>query len=299
MISLILCVYNMTREVPRTLHTLTKTYQQEFTGEYEVIVVENGSSERLTKEQVEAFGPEFRYIYFDEGKVSPVFAINHAVASAKGDIVCILNDGARMLSPGVIGNAERAFKIFPNAVVATLSWHLGPKVQMQSIKEGYCQEVEDELLESIPWQTDGYSLFTKSVLAGSSIKGWFISPAESNCVFMTKKTFYEIGGQDERFVSPGGGLIALDFFKNAWLNEAVQPVMILGEGTFHQVHGGIATNAPKEVQQERMKRMRDEYKSIRGVEYTSPDREPYYLGHLPKEALPFVKISADKLLDSQ
>ncbi len=288
----------MTREVPRTLHTLTKSYQQKFTGDYEVIVVENGSSERLSKEQVEAYGPEFSYIYYDEGKVSPVFAINHAVASAKGDIVCILNDGARMLSPGIIANAERAFEIFPNAVVATLSWHLGPKVQMQSIKEGYCKEVEDELLESIPWQTDGYSLFTKSVFAGSSKNGWFIPPAESNCVFLTKTKYYEIGGQDERFDSPAGGFIALDFFKNAWLYETSQPVMLLGEGTFHQLHGGFATNAPKEVQHARMEEMHDEYKRIRGVEYTSPDREPFYLGQLPKEALPFVKISANKLLDS-
>jgi len=64
MISMILCAYNMTREVPRTLHTLTAKYQQCIDDEYEVIVVENGSTDRLTEESVRSFGPEFRYIHF-------------------------------------------------------------------------------------------------------------------------------------------------------------------------------------------------------------------------------------------
>ena len=295
MISMILCAFNMTREAPRTLLTLSKEYQLDIGGEYEVILVENGSSERLSEKEVCAFGSEFRYIYFDEGNPSPVPAVNYAVSQARGDIICIMNDGARMLSPGVVKNAEAAFRAFPNAVVSPLSWHLGPEVQMKSIRVGYCQEVEDQLLESIPWQTNGYSLFTKSVFAGSSANGWFRAPSESNCLFMTRDAFEEVGGLDKRFTSPGGGLIALDFFKNVWLLESVEPVMMLGEGTFHQFHDGIATNAPEDLIDQRLKRMYSEYFDIHGVKYTAPVREPTYLGKLPKEALPFLKISADKV----
>ena len=43
MISMVLCVYNMQREAPRTLQTLSKIFQRNVTGDYEVIVVENGS----------------------------------------------------------------------------------------------------------------------------------------------------------------------------------------------------------------------------------------------------------------
>lgn len=295
MITLILCVYNMTREVPRTLYTLSRNYQENVKGEYEVIVVENGSSEKLIKEEVESFGPEFKYIYFDEGKVSPVFAMNYAASQSKGDVICIMNDGARMLSPGMVNMAEIAFQAYPNAVLTPLSWHLGPKVQMLSIQEGYCQEVEDKLLDSVPWKKNGYSLFNISVLAGSSRKGWFITPGESNCIFMPRNIFDDLGGLEERFTSPGGGLIALDFFKNVWMHPDVEPVTMLGEGTFHQVHGGIATNAPRSEKQARIQLMNKEYESIRGEKYTPPKRSSTFIGKLPKEAYPFLKISANQL----
>lgn len=245
----------------------------------------------MSSDEIDAFGSEFCYLYFDDRNPSPVPAINDAVSQARGDIVCILNDGARMLSPGIVKTAEAAFRAFPNAVVTPLSWHLGPDVQMRSIHNGYCQAAEDQLLDATPWRTNGYSLFTISVLAGSSKGGWFRPLAESNCLFMHRETFIELGGLDERFKSPGGGLIALDFFRNTWLLESVKPVIMLGEGTFHQVHGGIATNAPKKQTAQRMQRMHDEYESIRGGRYTAPIREPIYLGKIPKEAQRFLKIS--------
>jgi len=299
MISMILCAYNMRREAPRTLHTLSKEYQAGVEGEYEVIVVENSSSLPLSEEEVCAFGPEFRYIYFDEGLVSPVRAINYAVSQARGEIVCIMNDAGRMLSPGIIKTAEAAFRAYPNAVVTALSWHLGPDVQMTSVTKGYDTKEEDRLLDSIPWQTNGYSLFSIAVLAGSSQSGWFKSISESNCLFMHKTIFEQIGGMDERFESPGGGLIALDFYKQAWLLENIEPVVMLGEGTFHQVHGGVATNAPKSESQARMQRMFTEYEAIRGEKYSDPIRTPNYIGRIPEECTSFLKESAFKLITSK
>ena len=296
MLSMILSAYNMTREVPRTLHTLSRQYQLGIEEiEYEIVVVENGSTERLSDQVVRSFGPEFHYIYFDERNPSPVRAINHAASQCRGDIICIMNDGARMLSPGIIKNAMGAFRAFPNAVVSTLSWHLGPEQQMLSVQKGYCQAVEDELLETVPWRENGYALFDISVLAGSCANGWFRPAAESNCLFMKHEVFELLGGQEERFSSPGGGMIALDFFKNVWLLEDVEPMMLLGEGTFHQVHGGFATNAPAEESEQRMKRMHDEYKAIRGKAFEAPVREPIYLGKLPPEARSFMKLSAENL----
>ncbi|MEE9411691.1 MAG: glycosyltransferase [Methylococcales bacterium] len=296
MLSIIINAFNMTREVPRTLHTLSRQYQYDSESiEYEVVVVENGSTEQLSEQVVRSFGPEFRYIYFDEGNPSPVRAINHAVSQSRGDTLCIMNDGARMLSPGMIRNAAAAFRAFPNAVVSPLSWHLGPEVQRQSVQKGYCQAVEDKLLKSIPWRENGYKLFTVSVLAGSSENGWFLPIAESNCLFMNRNDFEQLGGMDERFTSPGGGLIALDFFRNAWLLENIEPIILLGEGSFHQVHGGIATNAPAEVKEKRHQRMLDEYKAIHGKAYERPFREPTYLGKLPTEAHGFMKLSAENL----
>ena len=55
----------MRREAERTLHSLSRAYQQEIDDlDYEVIVVENGSSDdqRLGEDFVRGFGPEFRYL---------------------------------------------------------------------------------------------------------------------------------------------------------------------------------------------------------------------------------------------
>src|SRR4029079_18080401 len=64
-LSVVIVFYNMRREAARSLHALSRVYQQGVTGlDYEVIVVENGSDpeQRLGEEFVRGFGPEFRYV---------------------------------------------------------------------------------------------------------------------------------------------------------------------------------------------------------------------------------------------
>ena len=78
-LSVIVVVFNMCREAPRTLATLKSTYQGLNSSLYEVIVVENGSSEPLGPEIVQAIDPSFRYITFPADSPSPAAAINAAV----------------------------------------------------------------------------------------------------------------------------------------------------------------------------------------------------------------------------
>ena len=47
---------------------------------------------------------------------------------------------------------------------------------------------------------------------------------------------------DESFSMPGGGFVNLDFFERMVLTPGVTLVTMLGEGSFHQVHGGTTTN---------------------------------------------------------
>lgn len=55
--------------------------------------------------------------------------------------------------------------------------------------------------------------------------------------------------------------------------------MILGEGTFHQVHGGAATNHGDEAR----KPMKAEYAAIRGKGFTTPSYRPRLIGQLRTE----------------
>ena len=41
---------------------------------------------------------------------------------------------------------------------------------------------------------------------------------------------------------PGGGYVNLDFFERVANAPGVNLVTLLGEGSFHQVHGGTTTN---------------------------------------------------------
>ena len=98
----------------------------------------------------------------------------------------------------------------------------------------------------------------------------------------------ELEGYDERFTSPGGGLVNLDLLFRAVALPDVSPVTLLGEGTFHQVHGGIATSgmeAPHTAWQA-------EYLTIRGRPIQRASYRSNYLGCVSPNSLKSVAISA-------
>ena len=291
LLSIVVVCHNMRREAPRTLYSLSRRYQRGIEDlDYEVMVVDNGSVAPLSEAEVRSFGGEFRYSYYPTTSPSPVAAINAAVRQTAGHHVVICIDGARILSPGMLRFIALGTKLAERPVIGALAWHLGSKIQKEAMLEGYDQAVEDRLLATRDWQSDGYQLFEISCLANSSRRGWFHPMSESNCIAVSRAMFEELGGFDERFTSPGGGLANLDFYKRACESPASELITLLGEGTFHQFHGGAATNARPEVHPGAL--FREEYRTIRGVPHEVPTRMPVYLGSLPPAALPFLRQSA-------
>ena len=286
-LSVIVIVHDMRREAPRTLFSLSPGYQRRMeTGDYEVIVVENGSSAPLSAEEVECVGPNFRYHRHETSSSSPVGAVNLGVDLARGEWVAICIDGARILSPGILHYMLAAFRAFPKPFVYTLGWHLGQEVQNVSIETGYDQEAEDRLLESVDWRGNGYALFSISTLALSCRRGWFSPVAESNCFALPKTEFVRLGGFNQAFQAAGGGLVNLDFFALACAAPELTPVLLLGEGTFHQFHGGIATNVARADHP--WAKFHEEYVSVRGKPYSPPQFSPFFLGRLSPEARRFL-----------
>jgi hypothetical protein len=191
--------------------------------------------------------------------------------------MCLI-DGARMLSPGILGQSLQAFRLSEHPFVYTLGMHLGDQLQNLAMEAGYNQEVEDRLLETVPWEEDGYRLFEISVRAGSSGGGIFSVLAESNCFAMKREDFLGLGGFNEAFTSPGAGLANLDLFNRANEEETMMPILLTGEATFHQFHGGVATNVPKS--EHPFETMKAEYETIYGKPYVKTERRPYYFGTL-------------------
>ena len=290
-VSLVVIAHNMARELPRTLQSLSPAYQRDIgADDYEVIVVDNGSAQPLDRQQLLDLCPNAAIHTMTDAPPSPVAAINHGLALARGDLVGVLIDGARMASPRLVATALEASGLHVRPVIGTIAFHLGPDVQMRSVSRGYNQQVEDALLDSVDWVADGYQLFSISAFAGSSAQGWFTVPSETNALFLGRDHWRDLGGYDPAFVAPGGGLVNLDTWARACADPAVHVILLLGEATFHQVHGGIATNAPTS----RWTEFHDEYVRIRGMPYARPTKAALLLGRIPPQALPSLRDSIEK-----
>ncbi len=284
-LSVIVIAFDIPRELPRTLASLAPDYQRHLAADdYEIIVVDNGSPTPVTLS-----GPaNARIVRIDDAQASPAAAINRGLAEARGDVIAVMIDGARLASPGLLHFGERAAHLYDRAVCASLGWYLGQDYDRFAGAAGYDEAAEDALLASIAWQEDGYRLFSVSTLDDSSVDGWFPPISESNCLFLARETWEQLGGVDEGFRSPGGGLLNLDTFRRAIELPDSELVILLGEGTFHQRHGGTATGASADGFPDRWDRWAAEYEALRGTAYVTPSpvTAPTYIGTLPDAVVP-------------
>ena len=289
-VSIVVIAYNMARELPRTLASLSPRMQRDVEDlSYEVIVVDNGSDVPVPEQA----DPRVSVIRIADATPSPAAAANRGIAASRGALVGVFIDGARMASPGLIHHATLAARMHPRPVIGSLAFHLGSGLQRNTIAEGYDLPAEDALLAASNWESDGYQLFGISAFAGSSSSGWFAPITESSALFMPRFLWDEIGGYEERFASPGGGLVNLDTWERACSLPEVQVVTLLGEGTFHQLHGGASTNAAGRP----WDRYHEEYLAIRRRPFRAPTFDPIYLGRLHPSVLPSVATAAARALD--
>lgn len=278
-VSIIVIFHNMRREAPRTLLSLTTSYQLDTTtNQYEVIVIDSNSTAPLDKSWVLSLGSNFRYYKFSSPYPSPCQALNFAIKHAKHKYVMCCIDGARILSPAIISLTRQALELHKHPFIYTLGMHLGPQPQNILIEKGYNKQDEDLLLSTIDWKNNGYQLFDISSVALSSKLGFYSKLSESNCFTTKKKDLLSMGGFNEKFTSPGGGLANLEIFNHFMNTQKYQPIMLLGEATFHQIHGGVATNVP--MNKHPFNKMLREYKNIFGNDYTSIYRSPLYFGRI-------------------
>ena len=102
-LSVIVIGYNMARELPRTVRSLSPALQRDISADdYEIIVIDNGSTQDFELEQLQRLGDNIRTHRMLDATPSPVPAINHGLALARGGLIGVLIDGARMASPGLI-----------------------------------------------------------------------------------------------------------------------------------------------------------------------------------------------------
>jgi glycosyltransferase involved in cell wall biosynthesis len=292
-ISVVVVVHDMARELPRTLRSLSPSYQHGLTADdYEVIVVDNGSPEPVDPALLVSFDGRLRLERIDPAPPSPARAANRGLQLAEGNLVGIVVDGARLASPGLLAEARRATCLAPRPVITAPAFHLGPVRHMQAAEAGYDQAAEDRLLAESGWEDDAYRLFEVSTPAGSWGRGLFGPAGESSSLFCPRSLWDELGGLDERFTLPGGGLVNHDLYRRACALEGAVLLVLLGEATFHQYHGGAAT-----ARRYSWEEMHAEYQAVTGVPHRPPANPPMYVGPVRPAMLPLIERSARQAIN--
>ena len=282
-LTVVVVFYNMRREAERTLRSLSRAYQTDLDDvRYEVIAVENGSDDdqRLGEEFVTSFGPEFRYIDLgDDARPSPSHALNVGIREGRGEAYALMIDGAHMLTPSVLHFGLEGLRTYAPAIVATQQWYLGPGQQGEAMRHGYDQAEEDRLLGKIRWPEDGYRLFEIGHFVGG--RDWLDGVWESNCIFVPRQQLEQVGGFDESFDMAGGGFANLELYERLGSAPDVTVATIVGEGSFHQVHGGVSTNQPdSDERRSRVFGYGEHFADLRGRRYRGPGKPLHYIGRI-------------------
>ena len=99
-----------------------------------------------------------------------------------------------------------------------------------------------------------------------------------------------LGGMDERFSEPGGGLVNLDFFIRACETDSAELILLLGEASFHQMHGGASTTP-----QDNFTIYTENYQRIRGRAWSYIDYPAIYYGKIPEQLLESLRFSVERM----
>ncbi len=284
----------MSAQLENTLLSLTAGYQRGVTeDDYEVIVMENSSVDNLAPSSVTALPKNFRYVLRAEAAATPVYAINEAFSLCRAPFICLMIDGARMVSPGVIRTALMAYSMTPAAVVAVPGYHLGLNEQHLVADARDQAEAEVELLASVDWRTDGYELFRISTFSGGNFHGYLHPIMESNCMFASAENYAAIGYANTEFTLPGGGSVNLHMYRSLGMLPGTELFVLPGEGSFHQCHGGVSTSSYTQREAE-IEKHRIQLHSFWPGGFNSLRREPVLLGRVAPQAQPFLTESLQR-----
>lgn len=289
-VSFVIIYFDIPRQIERTLLSCSPEFQHVPPGELEVVLVDCSSRFPLPNDIQDRF-PHVTQILKVKGQPSPVLALNEGIAATRFDMIALMIDGAHILTPGVVGNALDVREIYPNPVISVPQYMLGVESQnLRNISDPF--ETEEEDLNALGWPSNGYSLFNYATSAGEHATTHFLEAGESNCLITTQNVLKENGGFDPRYDEPGGGFANLEIFSRLIHNNENSYVILPGEGTFHQDHGGLTTGTSPKLRGEKLQAFVEQHEQVTGSRYVFNFRSPYYFGkvHHGTQNVPMISV---------
>ena len=283
-LSVVVVFYNMRREAARTLHSLSRAYQRGIDDlDYEVIVVENGSDEdqRLGEEFVRSFGPEFRYLDLGEDATpSPTDALNRAIKIARGTRVRAHDRRCTRRHPGrpAVRHGRACAPTSPRSSRPN-SGTSGPGSSRSSSTRATTRRRGRAVRRRSTGRPTGTGS-SRSATSSATATGSTACSRATACSCRAR-SLEQVGGFDDSFSMPGGGYANLDLWERLASSPDVTMVSILGEGSFHQVHGGTTTNdSAHDDRRSKIFGYGEHYEELRGRLLRGPAKPMHYVGTL-------------------
>ena len=97
-------------------------------------------------------------------------------------------------------------------------------------------------------------------------------------------------GEIDQLTETGGGQCNLDFYKRTVELPHTVLVILMGEGSFHQFHGGVTSNQTRE---QVVDKFFNQLNDIWHGAYRALTREPIFYGSLSRQAQPNIKSASE------
>ena len=133
-------------------------------------------------------------------------------------------------------------------------------------------------VRQIGWPTEGYRLFEIGHFIGD--RDWFDGVWESNCLFVAARPARAGRRLRRELLDAGRRVRQPRALRAAGRSPGINVVTILGEGSFHQLHGGTTTNVAERTRWACSVRARH-YAEIRGRGFRGPNKTVHFVGHHP------------------
>lgn len=100
-------------------------------------------------------------------------------------------------------------------------------------------------------------------------------------MFVPRRQLEQVGGFDESFSMAGGGFANLELYERLGSSPDVTVATIIGEGSFHQLHGGVTTNQPDaDERRARVFGYGEHFADLRGRRFRGPGKPIHYVGRI-------------------